>query len=108
MKFKRGVSLRGMQWEAFYLLVIVAGVHKKMFGKEVVVTSGTEGVHKHATHGLGYAGDFRSRDHSVEERLAFVRAVRAELPPGYEFFHETGPDHYHGEFDPRVIKETVE
>lgn len=107
MKFKSGVALRGMQWEAFVLLIIVDGVHKRMFKKEVVVTSGTEGQHKHATHGLGYAGDFRSRDHSPQERLDFVEAVRAELPFGYQFFHEEAPDHYHGEFDLRMTKELV-
>ena len=108
MKFKRGVSIRGMQWQTFLMLVIVDGVHKAMFKTEATVTSGTEGVHKHDTHGLGYAGDVRSRDHTPEQRIKFVARVNAELPAGYQFIHETGPDHYHGEYDPRVNKETVE
>lgn len=108
MKLKQGVSLRGMKWQTFYMLIIVDGVHKRMFSKEVVVTSGTEGEHKHDTHGLGYAGDCRSRDHTTEQRDAFVKAVKKELPEGYEFFHEMAPAHYHGEYDPRATKEVVE
>lgn len=89
------------------MLIIVDAVHRRMFGTDAVLTSGTDGEHKHFTHALGYAGDFRSRDHSPTQRSEFVKAVSMLLGPDYQFFHEEKPAHYHGEYDPRAEKELV-
>ncbi len=107
MKFKKGVSLRGMKWQTFYAMAIVDQILVDLGYGQLVVTSGTEGEHKYHTHGLGYAFDGRNRDIPKAERAAVVKAVQTELGPDYNFIEEFGPDHFHGEYDPKV-KEYVE
>ena len=106
MKLKPGVSLRGCKWQVWLMSIVVDDVYKSLGYGEVVLTSGSDGKHKHPTHGLGYAADYRNRDVPSSKREALAQACRdallKRLGSGYQFIVETNPDHNHGEYDPRA------
>lgn len=106
MKIKRGVSLRGVQWQMWLAALVVDRVYQTLGYGEVVITSGSEGEHRHDTHADGYALDFRNRDVPPAKRqelcIRCQESLDRELGPGYQFVVETNPDHNHCEYDPRV------
>ena len=72
-------------------------------GLDVVVTSGTDGVHGHVSrHYCGSALDYRTRHITatgLKERIA--GEAKAALGPDYDVVLEV--DHLHVEYDPKRI-----
>lgn len=71
---------------------------------DLVVTSGTDGVHKSGSmHGNGWALDFRSKIFTLEEKQAIIAGLQRRLGPAYDAILEdlNGPnEHIHVERDP--------
>lgn len=101
MKIKNGASIRGCHWQVWYMSLIVEKHYKKNGYDEVIFTSGSDGIHKHPTHGLGYAADYRNRDIPKDKRAQLAQDIQRELGKDYDFIEEFNPDHFHGEYDPR-------
>jgi len=97
---KKGVSLRGLQPPMLIGLNVVALVFMEVFGKDTIITCGTEGRHgKSSKHYTGYALDFRTRHLKEEFRLELRNEVWVSL--GAEFDIVLHKSHLHVEFDPK-------
>lgn len=78
-------------------------VHRLLFGKDLVITSGKEGKHvQNSFHGLGRALDVRTEDKDQEEQLVFMTVVSFSAPAqGVAVFDERATHdakHVHLEF----------
>lgn len=100
----------GLKPEMFYALGVASALHKKMFDTNCVVTSLLDGHHNDGSlHPSGEAGDFRTLDLTVGERMAWINALKDELEPmGFDVVPEvigstpaTSQIHVHIEYDPK-------
>lgn len=93
MRVKSGVTPHALVIAAAAFTVGIA------LGLDVVITSGTDGVHRPGSkHYSGEALDFRRRHWTRAQLHQFVDALRARLGPGYDLVIE--PTHLHVEYDP--------
>lgn len=103
MKFKDGVSLAGM-WPQIGIAIAIADQVYSEYGKELVVTSVTDGEHKKGSlHPLGLACDLRTRYFTDDELAHIERDLRLRLTHEYDIVVES--DHIHIEFDLKKYKE---
>jgi len=98
MKIKDSASLQGLQIEMRPVLIAADAIWKK-HGKELVVTSGTDGAHSAGSlHYYGLALDFRTRYFDAETKALVAKELRNHLP---SFYHVVDHDtHIHVECDP--------
>lgn len=98
MKIKPGVRVLGMRPEMVLGLMVVDSVFSAL-GIELVLTSGTEGVHKRASlHYMGAAGDLRLPSPVLVAQA--VAEAKAALGDDYDVVLEG--DHIHTEFQPKA------
>lgn len=72
----------------------------KDYGEELVVTSGTDGVHSAGSlHYYGLAVDFRTRYFDKDVKVEVYKSLKEALSDDYQVVLE--PTHMHIEFDPR-------
>lgn len=101
----------GLQPEMYFALGVAAGVHRVLFGKDLVVTSLLDGKHNCGSlHPKGLAADLRVIDLTESERYSFFAALKLRLEPmGYDVVWEGGVGatpattgaHIHIEYDPK-------
>ena len=105
MRFKKGVTVFGINPEMIVALMVADGVYSDIVNQPVTVTAVTDGTHTSIVHYLGYGVDIRTRDDdsykqwtdTVKQKL--IAELRARLPEGFEIIcHST---HIHIEYDPR-------
>ncbi len=104
MKVKRGVSLRGIKWQIFLACIVAESVYNRS-GYELIITSGSEGIHKFDTHADGWGVDWRTQfvpPIPVDVQKAIVKQIQDELGSEYDVILES--DHIHCEYDPRITK----
>lgn len=99
LKFKKGVTLRGLKAETLLAMQVATDVVKEQEeGKDCIITSITDGVHTQGSvHKDGEAFDMRSFHLSNPAKVA--AALKARLPGLYDVVLEA--DHIHIEADPR-------
>ena len=102
MKFKHGVNPDGVCREIWWALGVATQLYKAL-GKELVVTSLSDGKHSiHSLHYVGEAADIRTRDFkdllAVEEAFWLIR--KTIDPRGFDTVLEK--DHIHIEFQPHT------
>jgi hypothetical protein len=100
VKVKDGVNLSGMTAPALFGLTVsevIFGRH----GAEMVVTSGTDGVHSAGSrHYSGNAFDLRTRNLTGETLTAILDSLKSALSKfGFDVVRES--DHIHVEYDPK-------
>ena len=98
VQFKVGVSVDGIKKESIALIVILNTYFELRIGKELVVTSCTDGKHmKGSKHYSGYAIDIRTRHLNALEisKLAWFKSHYERV---YDMVVEK--DHIHVEYDP--------
>lgn len=101
MLTKVGVRLDGLQPEIQERFWLLDAVCRAWFGRECVITSAREGVHKEGSlHGSGFAVDIRTNDQLPVVVRGFVVDLRVQLGKGYDVVLEK--DHVHVEYDPEV------
>ena len=100
VQFKDGVSVDGIKKETITLIVILNTYFELRIGKELVVTSCTDGKHmKGSKHYSGYAIDIRTRHLSVCEINHLLAWFRSHHDNDFDMVVEK--DHIHVEYDPR-------
>jgi uncharacterized protein YcbK (DUF882 family) len=100
VKLKLGASIAGLQPEMAVALVVVSGVYERLGVSEVVITSGTDGIHSpKSRHYLGFALDFRTRNVPLAQRDELAKQIKKAL--GQDFFVLLESDHLHIDFRPR-------
>lgn len=98
LKIKAGV-------EPYRLMILIAAVanvaQTLLYPKEVVITSGIDGVHKEGSkHYSLNAIDVRLNNFpTAKSKLIFQDQIKARLGAGYDVVLE--PDHLHIEYDPK-------
>jgi D-alanyl-D-alanine dipeptidase len=100
LRFKKGVSLRGVQPEIAIGLHAIEGFFKKNGIEDLWITSCVDGKHgRGSLHYVGYAVDIRIWS-IVKDRLKwFVDELNKEM--GNEFDCVLEKDHIHVEFQPK-------
>lgn len=100
LKTKVGVSLQGLQVEMRQVLKHAHQIWKE-HGKELVVTSTTEGQHSPASyHYYGYAVDLRTRYFDTTEAWQVAGELRAALQDVSPYFDVVAKNtHIHVEYD---------
>jgi len=101
MKIKKGASLQGLQIPMRKPLIIADYIYRK-FGKELVITSGTDGEHSAGSlHYYGYAIDIRTNYFTQDEIKQVVENLRNDLQKDYHVVeHQT---HIHIEYEKAKI-----
>jgi hypothetical protein len=107
----KSVVAAGLQPELYFALGVAAGIHRVLFGKDLVVTSLLDGKHNCGSlHPKGFAADLRTLDLTVPERYSFFAALQLRLPAmGFDVVWEGGVGatpattgaHIHIEYDPK-------
>lgn len=104
MKIKTGVTVKGLQAEALFAMLIVEKVYADM-GFDHVITSITDGNHMEGSlHYSGFAFDNRTwadekgTQLSDKDRYNLAAALRKALGPEFDVVPES--THIHVEFDP--------
>jgi len=98
MKIKKGASLNGLQISMRPALIVCDSVLRGL-GKELVITSGTDGEHSAGSlHYYGLAFDIRIRHLDDIEKKTLYRRLQMQLSSlGFQvIIHHT---HIHIEFD---------
>lgn len=96
MMIKPGVSLQGLQLPMRLVLIVAEEAYKSR-GRELVVTSGTEGQHSaRSLHYYGYALDFRIKGIPLDIIHSIVLTLRQELGDSYRVLLEA--THIHVEY----------
>lgn len=99
MIIKEGVSIRGLQPEMMIALMVANDLYKAN-NQELVVTSGTEGIHKrNSRHYIGYAVDLRHRYYSNEMKAFIVKELQSKL--GEDFLVLLERTHIHVSYKPK-------
>lgn len=99
VQFKDGVSVDGIKKETIALIVILNTYFELRIGKELVVTSCTDGKHmKGSKHYSGYAIDIRTRHLSVCEINNLLAWFKSHHDNEFDMVVEK--DHIHVEYDP--------
>ncbi len=93
-----GVDPRLMSYAEYLALV-----HRLLFGRNLVITSGKEGKHvQNSFHALGRALDVRTEDKDLSEQLLFLNIISFSAPTqGVAVFDERSTHdekHIHLEF----------
>jgi hypothetical protein len=98
MQIKEGASLSGLQLAMRPALQVAEYVWKE-YGEELVVTSGTDGVHSAGSlHYYGYALDFRTRYFDYETKMKVFRDLVYQLRKRQGFVVLLEKDHIHVEY----------
>jgi hypothetical protein len=96
MQIKEGASLQGLQLVMREALIAGDAIWKGK-NQELVVTSGTDGVHSAGSlHYYGLAVDFRTHYFTEPEKITVFNQLRNELP---EFDVVLEKTHIHVEYD---------
>lgn len=99
VQFKDGVSVDGIKKETIALIVILNTYFELRIGKELVVTSCTDGKHmKGSKHYSGYAIDIRIRHLTASEISKLIAWFKSLHEREYDMVVEK--DHIHVEYDP--------
>lgn len=99
VRFKDGVSVDGIKKETIALIVILNTYFELRIGKELVITSCTDGKHmKNSKHYSGYAIDIRIRHLSVCEMNNLLAWFKSHHDREFDMVVEK--DHIHVEYDP--------
>ena len=103
MKIKQGASLQGLKISMRKALITADHIYKK-FGKELVVTSGTDGEHSAGSlHYYGFAVDIRTNYFTQDETKQVVDELRIILHSDYHVIeHKT---HIHIEYEKAKIRQ---
>lgn len=109
MRIKPGVRLAGMRPEMVIGLMVCDTVYHE-WGREMVLTSGTDGIHKSGSlHYQGRGSDLRlpsrCREANIDSQLVIndkdvVSALMDALGPDFDVVLEV--DHVHCEWDPKA------
>jgi len=103
ISLKEGVTVRGICAEMVFGHTVVSSIFTA-HGLDVVVTSGTDGVHGRASrHWSGSALDYRTR-HITATGLKERIAGEASAALGLDFDVVLESDHLHIEFDPKRVE----
>lgn len=95
MKVKRGVTLYGLQLPMRIVLIEASHIWS-VYGKELVVTSTTDGVHSpESLHPFGFAVDLRTRYFSAKTISDIARILQATLSRDYKVLVEKTHIHVH-------------
>jgi hypothetical protein len=79
MKIKQGVSIQNLKVEMRPVLIAADNIWRS-YNKELVITSGQDGVHSAGSlHYYGYAVDLRTHYFTVDEKKAAARFLRLRL-----------------------------
>lgn len=99
MRIKQGVRIHGMKPETLIGMMITDSVYKS-FGKELVVTSGTEGSHsERSKHYAGLAFDCRIRYFDDKTKKHVEQALVRELGDDFIVLNES--THFHIQWSPK-------
>lgn len=98
MQVKKGASIQGLSLKMRYALIAADNIWQNL-GQELVITSGTDGVHSASSlHYYGYALDFRTRYfNDTEKHTAYLRLCQALEDKGFQVIKEKS--HIHVEYD---------
>jgi len=97
MRLKKGVSVHGLGPEIIIALMVANDVYKK-YGYELVITSGTDGVHGYSSeHYKGDAVDLRTNN--INDKAVIVAEIAERLGSDYDVVLES--THCHLEYDPK-------
>ncbi len=106
IRFKKGVSMRGVRGAAFLILAKAESIWDKslnnqdFFGVDLVVTSARDGKHMIGSkHYEGMALDLRIRDFAKNEEKTAAKFLQRRLGRHYDVVLES--DHIHVEYDPK-------
>lgn len=95
---KLGVSLLGLKSPILHALIIMCNLTTSNYGKNITVTSTTEGVHREASlHPCGYAVDIRSWSFTTKQMVDIYAYMSNNLGPDYDVIMEK--DHLHIEYE---------
>jgi hypothetical protein len=94
------VSIHGLRPEMLFALQVANGVYQQ-YGRELVITSGTEQDTRHGVTSLHYSGcavDLRTRELTVSSDV-----IRDQIANrlGVDFDVIDEPDHIHLEYQPK-------
>jgi len=100
MRLKKGVSVHGLGAEIIIALMVANEVYKE-HGYELVVTSGSDGVHGYSSeHYKGDAVDLRTSMIKPDTKKSVIAAaIRERLGNDYDVVLEA--THIHCEYDPK-------
>jgi hypothetical protein len=99
MRFKKGVKINGAKPEIVLCIMVCDSVYKK-YGKELVITSVTDGKHSSGSlHYPGFAIDTRTRVFTKEELPLVKKDLQDALTDEFDVVLEK--DHFHIEFQPK-------
>lgn len=99
LRFKSGVSIRGVQPETLVGLRIAEQAYESI-GKDCTVTSCSDGKHKTGSlHYSGLAVDLRTKILSKTQVATVMSYLTSWLPAGFDVIFEG--DHIHMEYDPK-------
>jgi hypothetical protein len=105
---KTGVSCIELHPAIRYALDVTDSVYRSMFGKQPVVTSLSDSVHKDDSKHYGAPGDVRARAFDLRtvkapltqaETAKLASNLRNQLGPRFQVIVEK--DHIHCEYDPK-------
>ena len=98
MILKKGITLNGIRPEIVLAMFIVSEIYET-YGKELVITSVTDGRHKkYSYHYLGCSFDTRTRYFETETKLKVAREIQSKL--GDNYYVNVESDHFHINFRP--------
>ena len=101
MKIKQGVSIAGCKGEILAAAITIIDPTFQEFGKEGVITSGSE-IYKHSakrsSHYMGYATDWRSWWFTADEKNVILALLKERLGVHFVVVLENvgkPSEHYH-------------
>ena len=99
IKLKAGARLRGLKPEMMFALMVIREVYEELGSEELVITAGTDGVHRDGSlHNTGEGLDIRTRDFNPADRIEAHRLIQHRLRDQYDCVLEA--THLHVEHDP--------
>jgi hypothetical protein len=99
-EYKGGVQHYNMAHELTSRYDAIDEIHKRIVGREAVITSARDGLHmKNSLHYQGKAIDLRTYDMKPGGAEAVVRELRVTLGRDFDVVLES--DHIHLEYDPK-------
>ncbi|MFY9268546.1 MAG: hypothetical protein WAO55_02230 [Candidatus Manganitrophaceae bacterium] len=98
-KFKAGVMHYSMAHELTKQYSTIDEIHKRLVGRDAIITSAREGMHKRSSlHYQGKVIDLRTSDMGPGTPEEVVRELKNAL--GFQFDVILESDHIHVEYDP--------
>lgn len=109
IKVKEGVSIRGLQPQAFHAWYIAGQLYDEHYDVDCILTAGVDGKHGHGSlHYVGLAIDLRIRNLSPGNDLGPTTMARATVLKnelkralGIEYDVVLESNHFHIEFQPK-------